>query len=148
MSGITDRYCTVIYTDGKKFLAPIKFGRIASVADLPKAKFVDNEYESNAVQAALALFSLTAIRIDASMLSPMGVSSIDENFELDTFYIKVAELPEISSLRCNKTYKRAIGDQRVPTIDRYQYIAFNELDNYTFAIKGMKNVLEQASLQV
>ena len=137
-------YCMVVYTDGDKFISPRGFGRLNTVVSLPKAKYNQADKDPKALQAALALFNQTAIRVLPTELESLGIFSSDENFDMDVYYIKVTELPLIDKLKSNE-YFSTIGDKRISAFDGYNYIKFSDIDDpkYIYSFKGMKNVLWQ-----
>ena len=138
-----ERYCVVVYTDGDKFISPMQFGR-SQIVNLPKEKFNLKDRDDAKMQAVLALFDQTGIRIEPKDLDSVGVYSSDENFEMDVFYIKVEDLPEITKLKSNKMFSLVHdSDKRINAIEGYEYISFKDVDNYNYSLKGMKNVLWQ-----
>ena len=143
MNESSETYAVVVYSDGERFISPVRFCKLRSVVDVPRAILIDNEYESERMQATLALFHQTGIRVDQGDLESIGTFSSDENFNLDVYYVGVNRLPDKSKLKCNQTYTLHNSQERIVTIEDYQYISFSELDNFTYSIKGMKRVLEK-----
>ncbi len=147
MSDSPETYCAVVYTDGTKFINPRGFGRVKNVINLPKAKFDPNDNEDKLMQATLALFNQTSIRVKPIELKSLGIFSSDDNFNIDVYYLKVAELPLLSNLKCNEYFIPLGGDLdiRISSIEGYSYIDFADLENsdYIYTLKGMKNVLYQ-----
>ena len=139
-------YCVVVYTDGDKFISPRGMGRVKHIVSLPKAKFNSSDQDDRAMQATLALFNQTAIRVEPKELQSLGIFSSDENFELDVYYIKVDALPKKNTLKSNEYYSSVNDeDKRIPAIEGYRYVAFSDLENpnHLYSLKGMKNVLFQ-----
>ncbi len=138
-----EKYCTVVYTDGTKFISPMMFGRETTV-NLPKAKFNPKDKDDVKMQAVLALFAQTGIREDPADLESIGTFSSDENFEMDVFYKKVEALPLKTNLKSNVMFSLVHDrDIRVNAIEGYEYISFSKVEDYNYSLKGMKNVLWQ-----
>lgn len=138
-----ERYCVVVYTDGDKFISPIQFGRPTTM-NLPKVRFNPTDTDDAKMQAVLALFSQTGIRVYPDELESIGIYSSDENFDMDVFYMKVPALPEISKLKSNQFYSLVTNkDKRINNIERYEYVYFKHINFLTYSLKGMKNVLWQ-----
>lgn len=140
-----ERYLTVVYTDGEKFISPMKFGR-SSTVNLPRGKFDESSDADPADQQAVyALFDQTGIRVEFNELESIGVYAAGEDFEMDVYYIKVEALPLKSNLKSNRSFTLVHNpEKRINVIEGYEYVSFSDLDKYSsYSLKGMKNVLWQ-----
>ena len=147
MSDSAETYCVVVYTDGKQFISPRGFGKISSVISLPKSKLKKESNDSEKMQAVLALFNQTGIRIELEDIQELGNFSSDENFNLQVYYMKVKELPPVENLKSNEYFTPvgSLEDVRISTIEKWDYIDFSSLEenSYIYSLKGIKNVLYQ-----
>ncbi len=139
---IKERYCAVIYTDGKKFISPMLFGRETTI-NLPKVKFNAADPDSAAMQATLALFNQTGIRLKPRDLDSLGVFNLQGDFEVDLYYFKADRLPNIDTLKSNVMFSLVHHkDERINSIEGYKYISFEDLNRFEFfSLKGLKDVL-------
>lgn len=117
--------CGVIITDGKVILLGHSTGN--EHWDIPKGKMDKGE---TYIQTALReLQEETSIVLSADDVVEIGVLSYTPRKDLYLCCYKTDDLPDINDVVCTSFCMH--GDKEVPELDRFKYVAFKKIGNYT-----------------